>query len=97
MRHVDAVTGVTVVSDENQRCLPRSFVATIVSYRRFGSTKSMVVTGRPSSLYGALFELGACGLMRNPAFRPSCSQSKIGSNRLVFSWMLAAERHHHAW
>ena len=54
----------------------------ISSVRIFGSTKSMVVvTGSPvyfcSIRYGALFELGVCGLIRNPF--------GIGSNFFSFS------------
>src|SRR5438552_18878032 len=88
MRQVEAVTGVTVVRLENHLSPQR-----MISVRRFGSMKSIVVsTGwpyTPSSLYGAEFPLGACALMRNP--------SGIGSNFFVFSRMLALERHHHAW
>ena len=96
IRQVEAVTGVTVVSELNHRSLPRAFTARIVSYLRFGSTKSIVVTGLPSSRYGAEFELGAWALIRKPAFLPWFSLSFNGSNFFVFSWMLAALRHHHA-
>ena len=54
---VVAVTGVTVVSEENHRFLP-FFSATIVSYRRLGSTKSIVVTGFPSSFHGGFLYTG---------------------------------------
>src|SRR5271165_1731497 len=88
MRQVELVTGVTVVSDENHLSPQR-----MVSVRRLGSMKSMVVsTGwpyTPKSLYGAELPLGAWALMRKP--------SGMGSKRLVFSRMLERERHHHAW
>jgi len=70
-------TGVTVARLENH-----SFPLRISSVRMFGKTKSMVVvTGSPvyfcSIRYGALFELGVCGLIRNPF--------GIGSNFFSFS------------
>src|SRR5437879_6422695 len=83
------VIGVTVVSDENQY-----FPARMVSYLKFGSTKSMVVVMESASaysrsnLYGALLELGVCALIRKPL--------GIGSNCFCFSWILWRLRHHHA-
>jgi len=70
-------TGVTVARLENH-----SFPLRISSVRIFGKTKSIVVvTGSPVYLcsirYGALFELGVCGLIRNPF--------GIGSNFFSFS------------
>src|ERR1035441_1582143 len=91
IRQVDGVTGVTVVRVANHLSPLR-----ITSYRRFGITKSMVVvTGpcAPSSLYGRLLLEGACAAMRNPALRPWCSASKIGSKLFSFAWMLPFERH----
>src|ERR1700728_3145148 len=88
MRHAVGVVGVTVVRLANHFSPQR-----IVSYRRFGSTKSIVVEigspYTPSSLYGALLPEGACAAIRNP--------SGIGSKFFFFSWMLACDRHHHAW
>src|SRR5581483_1502997 len=67
MRQCLRVMGVTVVKLENQY-----FPAWMVSRRRFGKMKSIVVViesasaYRRSSLYGALLELGVCALMRKP-------------------------------
>src|SRR5438445_233139 len=67
IRQWSRVMGVTVVSEENQY-----FPARMVSSRRFGSTKSIVVVMESASaysrsnLYGALLELGVCVLMRKP-------------------------------
>jgi len=77
IRHRSRRTGVTVARLENH-----SFPLRISSVRIFGSTKSIVVvTGSPvyfcSMRYGALFELGVCGLIRNPF--------GIGSNFFPFS------------
>src|SRR5262249_10594335 len=77
IRHRSRRTGVTVARLENHIFPLRS-----ISVRRFGSTKSIVVvTLSPvihlSSLYGALFALGVCGLIRNPF--------GMGSNSLDFS------------
>ena len=99
--HIDPASRRRHRSHRRQRSKPRAprpfaFTARIVSYRRFGSTKSIVVTGFPSNLYGAEFDEGACADIRNPAFRPPCSLSSSGSNFFVFSWMLAPLRHHHA-
>src|SRR5260370_33349352 len=60
----------------------------------FGKTKSIVVvTASPviffSNWYGALFELGECGLMRNPY--------GIGSNCFSFAGMLPRLRQNHDW
>src|SRR6266852_6507473 len=87
IRHKSRRTGVTVARLENH-----SFPLRSISVRRFASTKSIVVvTLSPvsfaSSRYGALFELGWCGLMRNPF--------GIGANCLDFSWMLARFRQNH--
>src|SRR5438552_15251882 len=78
MRQWLRVLGVTVVSEENQY-----FPARMVSRRRLGRTKSIVVVvesasaSSRNSLYGALFELGLCALMRKPL--------GIGSNCFCFS------------
>jgi len=77
IRHRSRRTGVTVARLENH-----NFPLRISSVRIFGKTKSIVVvTGSPvyfcSILYGALFELGVCGLIRNPF--------GIGSNFFSFS------------
>ena len=77
IRHKSRRTGVTVARLENH-----SFPLRSISVRIFGSTKSIVVvTVSPvifaSNLYGALFALGWCGLIRNPF--------GIGSNCFAFS------------
>src|SRR5581483_3771369 len=78
MRHWLRVIGVTVVRLANQY-----FPARIVSYLKFGKTKSIVVVIDSasayslSSLYGALLELGVCALMRKP--------KGIGSKFFCFS------------
>ena len=87
IRQVDARHG----RHRGQRGEPLHRRDCIVSYRRLGSTKSMVVvTGpcAPSSLYGRLLLDGACAAMRKPALRPRCSASRIGSKCFCFSWML---------
>src|SRR5207248_7891062 len=69
MRQWLSVIGVTVVSVENQASPQRT-----TSYRRFGSTKSIVVSilspafapDKRINLYGALLAEGACALMRKP-------------------------------
>src|SRR5450631_1102688 len=83
IRQVEGVTGVTVVSVANHLSPHR-----IVSYRRFGIAKSIVVvTGpcAPSSLYGRLLLEGACAAILKPALRPLFSRSSSGSKCFSFA------------
>jgi hypothetical protein len=82
-----ARTGVTVARLENHSFPLRIFRPDIgqhkVSLVKVGSPRMLLTEG----FLRALFELGVCGLIRNPF--------GIGSNFFSFSWMLCRLRQYH--
>ena len=95
----DAVTGVTVVSDENQRFLPRAFSATnrLVAFgsaaqSRWSSPACPAACKAPSSTKAYARDILKPGII----VRHVSLSSLNGSNIFVFSWILAALLHHHA-